>query len=430
MMGERNTMRYRNLLAVIAALLITGCFATYPQKPEDQATYHVDVASTEFEKGNHTAAGAHFESALDRPTGAAKVKEYFSSNPEAKALYLKRLKSNIQEISGTSTTNWAYDKIQAVKAAGIYSAAEIDSLLAQLNKTVADKNLSGDLDIDFDDLAKLATFPQLQSPEHQQAILDRTIKKLQNRNSYNRPIRELMSYVQKNGVDSPAGLKVASLLDTLNIRASELGVVGEAFSQYAAQRKEHMVARVHLVVKNADRLLADDIKTELRNNVRGVEWVAESGQKTITLVIERARNDEKILPDRTETITYSTSQVNIIEAALFMPRGASYLYDLSTGGAEIEYGYVINATLNDKAIHDEVVRGKVGGDYRRCQNARIQNVFGGVSPASFVANPDMQQRCSGSNSVSIDDLRKQVLAKLAQGVLNVAPIKMVHELNQ
>lgn len=419
-----------NILTVIAALLLTGCFATYPQKPEDQATYHVDVASTEFGKGNHTVAGAHFESALERPTGAAKVKEYFSGNPEAKALYFKRLESNVRDSSGTLNTNWAFDKIQAAKAAGIYTAAEIDSLLAQLNKTVADKNLSGDLDIDFDDLAKLANFPQLQAPEHQQAILDRTIKKLQNRNQYNRPIRELMNYVQKNGVDSPVGLKVASLLDTLNIRASELEVVGKVFPQYAAQRKEHMVAKVNLVVKNADRLFADDIKAELRNNIRGVEWVAESEQKTITLVIERARNDEKVLPERTETISYSTSQLNIIEAALFMPRGASYLYDLSTGGAEIEYGYVINALSNGKTIHDEVVRGKVGGDYRRCQNARIQNVFGGVSPASFVANPDMQQRCSGSNSVSIDDLRKQVLAKLTQGVLNVTPIKMVHELNQ
>lgn len=415
---------------IVASLLLTGCFATYPQKPEDQAAYHVNVASTEFGKGNLTATGAHLESALERPTGAAKIKEYFSEKPEAKALYYKRLEDNIREVSGTSTANWAYDKIHVAKAAGIYPVTEIDSLLSKLHKTVADGNLSGAISFDLGDREKLSNFPLLQTPEHQQAMLERTIKGLQNRNQLNRPISALMKYVQQTGVDSPVSLRVASLLDTLNIRASELDVISKAFPQYAAQRKEQMVAKVHLVVKNTDRLFTDDVKTELRNNVRGVEWVSEPGPKITTLVIERARNDEKVLPERTETITYSTSQVNIIEAALFMPRGASYLYDLSTGGAEIEFGYVINAFSNDKSIHDEVVRGKVGGEYRRCQNARIQNVFGGVSPASFVANPDMQQRCSGANASSIDDLRKKVMAAITQGVLNVSPIKMVHELNQ
>jgi len=112
-----------------------------------------------------------------------------------------------------------------------------------------------------------------------------------------------------------------------------------------------------------------------------------------------------------------------------MPSNASYLYDVVSGGAEIEYGYVVSAVADSKTIYDEVIRGKVGGEYRSCQNARIQNVFGGVSSAGFVANDDMQRRCAGPSSASIDELRKEIFSKVVDGVLKVPPIKVAHELN-
>ena len=119
----------------------------------------------------------------------------------------------------------------------------------------------------------------------------------------------------------------------------------------------------------------------------------------------------------------------MLSAVLLMPRNASYLYEVVSGGAEIEYGYVVSAFADGKSIYDEVIRGRVGGQYRRCQNARIQNVFGGVSSAGFVANNDMQQRCSGPSSATIEKLREDVFSKVVDSVLMVPPIKVVHELN-
>jgi hypothetical protein len=112
-----------------------------------------------------------------------------------------------------------------------------------------------------------------------------------------------------------------------------------------------------------------------------------------------------------------------------MPRNASYIYEVVSGGAELEYGYVVTATVDGKVIYDELIRVKVGGQYRRCQNARIQNVFGGTSSAGFVANDDMRQRCAGPSSVSIEQLRQEVFSKIIDGVLKVPPIKLAHELN-
>lgn len=150
----------------------------------------------------------------------------------------------------------------------------------------------------------------------------------------------------------------------------------------------------------------------------------------LTLTIERVRHNEKMIPEKAQTITYSQYQVDAFKAALLMPNNASYLYEVISGGAEIEYGYVLTAEEEGKPVYEEIVRGKAEERYQRCQNARVQNVFGGVSSAGFEANDDMKQRCSGAaTTVSIENLRENIYANLAKAALKVPSIKAVHNLN-
>ena len=114
---------------------------------------------------------------------------------------------------------------------------------------------------------------------------------------------------------------------------------------------------------------------------------------------------------------------------MLMPRNASYIYETVSGGSTIEYGYVISAVIDGKTVADDLIRGKVGGEYKRCQNSRIQNVFGGTTSAGFVANDDMRQRCSGPSSISIEQLRQEIFSKVLDGVLKIPSIKRAHELN-
>lgn len=73
-------MTRKPLMALLcAAILLTGCYATYPSKPKDQAAYHASEAAAHLSKGNLNTAVANIETALERPTGAAKVKELFES---------------------------------------------------------------------------------------------------------------------------------------------------------------------------------------------------------------------------------------------------------------------------------------------------------------------------------------------------------------
>lgn len=420
-------MKFRTIAVILNLTFFMTACATYPQSREDQATYHASEARAAISKGDSTNAASQIDVTLTRPTGDTKIKELFASYPKGRDYYRTYLEKSIVDISSASQAAAVFEKLSTVKSAGIFSDDQVRDLFANLIKVVTDGNTTGSVPFDLGD--KIDLFPELKSSAQQQIIVNRSIKNLQGNGSGSRPVSALMEYVQRIGVDSVEGKRMESLLLTMNIRRDELEVVAKVFPKFAAARKEEITARVFMQVKNGDRLLSEDLLQTLRSRVHGVEWVSSADPKTTTLVIERLRNDEKTLPERSQTITYAQHEVNLLSAVLLMPRNASYLYEVVSGGAEIEYGYVVSAVANGKPIYDEVIRGKVGGDYRRCQNARIQNVFGGVSSAGFVANDDMRHRCAGPSSASIDELRKEIFSKVVDGVLKVPPIKVVHELN-
>lgn len=409
------------------SIFLSACATTYPQSREDQAAYHAREARTAISKGDSTNSALQIYIALTLPTGDARIKELFAGYPKGREYYRAFLEKSISYVTSAYQAVAAFEKLSTAKSAEIFSEDQVRELFANLSKEVTDGNTTGSIPFDLGD--RIDLFPELKSPAHQQIIVNRSIRDLQGTGFSTRPVAALMEYVQRIGIDSVEGKRIESLLPTMNFRRDELDVVAKVFPRFAAARKEEITARVFLQVKNGDRLLSEDLLQALRNRVCGVEWVPSVDPKTIILVIERLRNDEKTLQERSRTITYAQHEVNLLSAALLMPRNASYLYEVVSGGAEIEYGYVVSAVADGKKIYDEVIRGKVGGEYRRCQNARIQNVFGGVSSADFVANEDMQQRCSGPSSVSIDELRKDILSKIVDGVLKVPPIKVAHELN-
>jgi len=414
------------LIALAATILVFGC-APYQKTVEEQAAYHVSEARAYISKGEIALAGNQIDIALRRQTGALKVRELFANDPKSRQLYYSYIEKGMGDISTAGLAALAFDQLTTARSAGIFSDDEMKGLFAKLEKTVTEGNESGSIAIDLAD--EIGYFPVLKEPHHQKIIVERTLKLLQDPNSRNRPVKWLVEYIKNTSVVSLDRQKIETLLPTLNIRREELELISEVFPDFAAARKEQLTARVFFQVKGGDRILKEDLLQAIRAKIRGIEWAAASDQKTITLTIERLRHDERTQQERSQTITYAQHEVNIIQAALLMPRNAAYLYDVTSGGAEIEYGYVVTAVFDGKNIHDELVRGKVGGEYRRCQNARIQNVFGGVTSAGFVANSHMEQMCGGSQAVSIDSLRSEVYSKLVEGILKVRPIKAMHDLN-
>jgi hypothetical protein len=413
------------MVALLLAVALAGC-TSIPKTSEGQSDYYVDRASDALGKGDTQSMVNNVQTALDRITGEVKVNNFFEKQPKAREVYVAYLDQTITSIMYGKEASTAFRKISEAK--GVLTVQQFNSLTSKLNDFVAKGNANGSLAITLSD--DISSFSALNEPDARQRIVERTIKVLQVSGSPLRPIQGLMAYVKQVGTESDEGKRIETLLPTLNIRRDELDLVAPQFPQFASARKDAMTAKVFLKMKNGDRLFSDDLMAVVRRKIRGVEWVKNEDQKITTVVVERIRNDEKTIPERSQTITYAQYEVDIVAAALLMPRNASYIYEAVTGGAEIEYGYVITAMLDGRVTHEEVVRGKSGGESTRCQNARIQNVFGGTTSAGFSANDDMKRRCgSSSASNSIDALRQEVLEKVVDGVLKVPVIKVSHDVN-
>lgn len=407
--------------------ILSSC-AGMPENKEGQATFYTAEATDAIIKGDENKAGENIYGALYRPTGDIKIKALFAKYPKGQDYYQIYLEKNISEITNTFRAKSVFETISIAKSAGIFSETQLNNLFTKLNNLVIEGNKNGSIPFEFGD--SLEQFPELKTATHQQIIANRTIKYLQSGNPVGRSVNGLMDYIKQIGIQSPEAKRIESLLPSLNIRNNELIYCEKLFPVFAKNRKEAITARIFVQYKNIDRLLADDLTQIITKNIPGIEWMnSADGEKVISIEIERIRNDEKILPERSQTITYGQYEVDSTAAVLLMPRNASYLYDIITGGAEIEYGYVVTAHENGKKILDDVIRGKSSSTYLRCQNMRIQNVFGGISSAGFMANDKMKQQCSSNPVTSIEILRNEVYTKVANSLLKIAPIKRISDLN-
>lgn len=134
---------------------------------------------------------------------------------------------------------------------------------------------------------------------------------------------------------------------------------------------------------------------------------------------------ETVEPEKQFTRIIPDYEVNIIAAVILMPRNASYMYEVISGGAKISYAYEITAfNENDQKIYNKLIRNNISETYKRCQNQRIQNVFGGVEKATFIANKNMERECNNGNSdVDIDALRLRINYEIIDGIRLILPIQ-------
>ncbi|WP_156919174.1 hypothetical protein [Azovibrio restrictus] len=412
----------------LATLFIAGCMASYPVTPEGQASHHVTQAKAGYAKGNLHFAFGHADSALDKTTGGSKLREWFDAEPGAQKAYVSSIEA---EIHNPSHSAWSLEileeKMLKLKASGALPVAATDSLQRDFDALIGRSILDGSIPLDLG--SKISQRKEFQGSAYKQALFRNSLKNLRDQNDSDTTLPALLKYVESQGPRSAEWKMLEAQLPDLNVKRKDLDTVSLLFPKFAEQRKASITVKAVLEVK-ADRLLYDDIKQLLAKKTnQGVIWTDSSDQQAITVSVERIRHDEKVKPESTQTITYAQHEVNLLGAALLMPQNASYLYELVSGGAEIDYGYVVSAYRKGIKIHDQVVRGRVGGDYARCQNPRIQNVFGGVSSAGFVANEDMERRCSTTRTVSMDRLRAEVQEKITEEILRVSPIKTARELN-
>jgi hypothetical protein len=416
----------RFFVAAVVLAAITGC-ATYPSDPAQQAQYHVEQVRQQLMKGQSSYALLDVIEAIKRPTGATQLRAALSSDSSLKAKMLEAINSKIDAIASSDAAVSCDQFLAKVSKADIFDEGDTSAMEVRYIATIRKGNETGSIPFTLD--RAIAAIGPLNDPQQMQIVFDRTMTVYQDKSFAHRDMQSVVSYVSAAGANSPVATAFKSQLPKLNVRSAELDQVALIDPSFANHRKAQLSMKAHLSVKNADRLFADDVVSRLNQDIRGVTWVSSEQPGALELVVERVRDSEKILPVESRTVTYSYYQVDLLKAALLMPKNASYLFDLKTGGAELDFGYVVSAWKNGVKLQENVLRGKLGGAFRKCENPRIVNVFGGVSSAGFIANSDMESACSGQREVSMDSLRSELLGKISADVVGMPEISEVHSMN-
>lgn len=416
----------RSIFAALILASLTGC-ATYPTDPTQQAQYHVDEARKELMNGRGFSALLDASQAIDRPTGADRLRSALASDSSLRAKMLEAVNGKIDAISGSETAVDAGQFLAKMSNANVFSSTETAAMQERYATRIRKGNETDTISFVLN--RQIAAIEPLNDAGQMRLVFARTIKLYRDRSFTSRDMQSLVSYVSAAGANSAVESEFKAQLPEMNVRSAELDQIALIDPSYASRRKAQLSMKAHLSVKNADRLFADDIISRLNQDIRGVTWVSTEQPGALELVVERVRDNEKVLPLESRTVTYSYGQVDILKAALLMPRNASYLFDLKTGGAELDYGYVVSAWKNGVKLKESVLRGKLGGSYHKCENPRIVNVFGGISSASFTANSDMESACSGQQEISMDALRTELLGKISGDVVAMPEISEVHSMN-
>lgn len=425
--------KYISFLVVVITSFFSGCVtssytaASHQKSSDELISLYLNHAKKNLQSGDQLSFASDIERTLYQPNAVPSVNAYFSENPVARKAFKDFQIRRFSDVSQPQEANLKYSNLMSL-ADGVFTPVEVSEFSNLLQQTVKNGNLNGSIPFNFGDV--LDNFPFLKQSPHIDLITERTLQILTSKSSDNRPVPQLMDYIGNNGgADSILGKKVALLLPSMNVKKQELDSIGKIYPAFVEKRFAQTSIRTFVQFKNADRLLSDDISSLLKKRLKGVQWVQSPDANTLTINIERIRNNESVLPERVQTVTYGFFDVNIVYASLYMPKNASYLYDIVTGGAKIEYGYEVTAFKGNKKIFDDVVRGSVGGESSSCRNQRIQNVFGGVSPADFIANDDMQRRCATTVAASIDALRRDVLDKVVESVASIDEVKVIQNIN-
>lgn len=282
-----------NKILTLAALAITltGC-ATYPSDPNKQAAYHIDLAKAKFDKGQSAAAATDIMTAAERPDGAVQVRALFLKDEGVKSKFSGFVNKQIDGMGGPPSAKQCSNLLKRIARAHIIADQEMALLAATFERNVIDANISGA--IPFTIAADTLDIDALSGPDQRAIMFRRTLDEYSRPDYSARDIPTVVAYVQTAGATAQAEL--VSRLPYLNIRASEIPAVMPLAPAFAERRKREITLYAHLVVKNADRIFADDLSSSLARAIRGVTWLSGPQNEAIEIMVERIRNTEKEFP--------------------------------------------------------------------------------------------------------------------------------------
>jgi hypothetical protein len=409
----------------IAMGLFAACGT--PTKTAEQQEYEYYIKAADALKKGDCQQASSIVNALYIYTTNNRLKQLFKENTNAESCIIDLYTNEVKTSNGINRINGIRFNVDKLYSSQAITGDTIVRFNKFFEESVKEKIKNGSMNVSFDDAIKDYAF--LADTEIQDIIAINTIRNFKNQNTYSKSgLQQLADYVEKSQPNSSIRIKMKEALPHMNLKLNELAVFEKIDQKFVSERRLASTMKAFVEYKSIDRLTADDISEIIKKSIKGVEWTSISSTSSNVISIEKIRHSEVVGQERTQTISYADYQVDRMAAVLFMPRNASYLFDLVSSDVSIDYGYVISYQKNGQKISEEVVRGVDSHQNKRCQHKRIQNVFGGNQAADFDANDDMRGKCSGY-SKSVESMRTEIYNKIAHKVLEIEDIRKVHAMN-
>ncbi|MEH6519288.1 MAG: hypothetical protein V7742_21635 [Halioglobus sp.] len=344
----------------------------------------------------------------------------YEQHPEARQPLIDHYSMVAQTIS-------SLDESEDLEAAlKLYDEYEIIGYQAgQAIKTASHTQLermyiNGQIKISFSS-KNYSAYPFLSKAEHQSTLFNDALVDLKGGNAST--IGALVSYVSGPHATDTEKENLLSKVDSLELTRSQLLNLKKAFPDYANERlKKYHIFLYLIYVDDEDYFLQEAL--DIVANTAGIEFVDSIKQSNYIMEIDKRRLSERETPHKTETIRYSKYEVDTMNAVLFMPKGASYIYELHSGGHSLSYKYSVEITPTAGESSKYTLTGKTEDNYQYCDGARVQNVFGGVQAANFSANDNMRSRCSGNDKSGDPDKNyNNAVKKLSKDIIGLGLIR-------
>lgn len=418
-------MKVMKFAAVLIALgLFSGC-GTATRTSEQQENEYYEKAVDALKKGDCQVAVDQLNG-LFIYTKNNRIRQLFKENANAESCVVDVYTSGISAVTSISRLNnlrYGFNKLSGYQLISEKNVADINILM---EKNISEKVINGTLSISFDDAINDYYF--LKRSNIMDVIAINTINNYKTQTYTKNGLDALVAYVGSTSSSPKIRKIMKDSLPLMNLKANELIKVESIDPLYVSQRLKESTMKAFVDYKSIDRLTAEDIDVNLKKSINGIEWAVVSTNVPNVITIEKVKHAEVVSQQRSQTVSYADYQVDRMAAVLFMPRNASYSFELVSNEISIDYGYVISYKKNGQKISEEIVRGIESYQNNKCQNQRITNVFGGNQPADFIANDDMRSKCSGY-AKSMDSLRSDVYLKIVEKVMNIQDVKKVHAMN-
>jgi len=274
---------------------------------------------------------------------------------------------------------------------------QVLQLQAKLDARVSAGNLDSSLPFVLTD--NLKRLSSLETPEGMRVIFERSVAMLANTSPDMKLPRNLLSatltYVESRGPGSDEYRYLGNALPRMPLSYMDLrGQIARLYLDYIEPVFKAMSLTIMIETVPLRRLLEKDVIPILKARSPLLEVVREPRPDVVRITIAELQYEERSEPERTQTAVVSYLDMNAIVAVFAVSRGASFLYDVTQGGVEIQYAYEMKAAQHGQLLHEKLIREKIGDTYYYCSNPRVQNIYGGLSRAMIWPNADIEAYCA------------------------------------